>query len=80
MSTKEKSLQEACIDQEGELMGQKKVDQTLELLRGKLLSPMRKEVQRHYLRYHSCFKTTFDSFLTKLNISNGLILSDYSLF
>ncbi|XP_068483847.1 uncharacterized protein [Phaseolus vulgaris] len=58
MNTKEKSLQEACIDQEGELMGQKEVDQTLELLRGKLLSPMRKEVQRHYFKYNSCFQTT----------------------
>ena len=43
---------------EGELMGQIRVDKTLELLKGKLLSPMRKEVQRHYLRYNSCFQTT----------------------
>ena len=39
-------------------MGQMRVDKTLELLRGKLLSPMRKEVQRHYFRYTSCFQTT----------------------
>jgi len=44
--------------QEGELMGQIRVDETLELLRGKLLSPMRKEVQRHYFRYNSCFQNT----------------------
>jgi len=43
---------------EGELMGQIRVDKTLELLKGKLLSAMRKEDQRHYLRYNSCFKTT----------------------
>ncbi|XP_068463325.1 uncharacterized protein [Phaseolus vulgaris] len=43
---------------EGELMGQIRVDKTLELLKGKFLSPMRKEVQRHYLRYNSCFQTT----------------------
>ena len=42
----------------GELMGQNRVDKTLELLKGKLLSPMRKEVQRHYLRYISCFTNT----------------------
>jgi len=39
-------------------MGQIRVDKTLELLKGKLLSPMRKEVQRHYLRYNYCFQTT----------------------
>ena len=39
-------------------MGQIRVDKTLELLKGKLLSPMRKEVQRHHPRYISCFKTT----------------------
>ena len=39
-------------------MGQIRVDKTLELLKGKLLSPMRKEVQRHYFRYTSCFQTT----------------------
>jgi len=39
-------------------MGQIRVDKTLELLKGKLLSPMRKEVQRHYFRYNSCFQTT----------------------
>jgi len=39
-------------------MGQIRVDKTLELLKGKLLSPMRKDVQRHYPRYISCFKTT----------------------
>ena len=39
-------------------MGQNRVDKTLELLKGKLLSPMRKEVQRHYLRYISCFTNT----------------------
>jgi len=39
-------------------MGQTRVDKTLELLKGKLLSPKRKEVQRHYLRYNCCFKTT----------------------
>ena len=43
---------------EGEVMGQIRVDQTLELLKGKLLSSMRKEVQRHYFRYNSCFQTT----------------------
>ena len=58
MNTKEKSLKEACIDQEGELMGQKRVDQNLELLRGKLLSPMSNKVQRHYFRYNPCFQTT----------------------
>ena len=41
---------------EGELMGQNRVDKTLELLKGKFLSPMRKDVQRHYHRYISCFK------------------------
>ena len=39
-------------------MGQIRVDKTLELLKGKLLSPMRKEVQRHYPRYIPCFKNT----------------------
>ena len=39
-------------------MGQIRVDKTLGLLKGKLLSPMRKDVQRHYPRYISCFKTT----------------------
>jgi len=39
-------------------MGQIRVDKTLELLKGKLLSTMRKDVQRHYPRYISCFKTT----------------------
>ena len=43
---------------EGELIGQIRVDKTLELLKGKLLSPMRKEVQRHYFRYNSCCQTT----------------------
>ncbi|XP_068479401.1 uncharacterized protein [Phaseolus vulgaris] len=43
---------------EGELMGKIRVDKTLELLKGKLLSPMRKDVQRHYLRYIPCFKNT----------------------
>ena len=43
---------------EGELMGQIRVDKTLALLKGKLLSPMREEVQRHYLGYNSCFQTT----------------------
>ena len=43
---------------EGELMGQIRVDKTLELLKGKLLSPMRKDVQRHYPRYIPCFKNT----------------------
>ena len=43
---------------QGELMSQIRVDKTLELLKGKLFSPMRKEVQRHYLRYNSCFQTT----------------------
>ena len=42
----------------GELMGQIRVDKTLELLKGKFLSPMRKDVQRHYPRYISCFKNT----------------------
>jgi len=43
---------------EGELMGKIRVDKTLELLKGKLLSRMRKDVQRHYPRYISCFKNT----------------------
>jgi len=43
---------------EGELMGQIRVVKTLELLKGKLLSPMRKDVQRHYPRYIPCFKKT----------------------
>jgi len=43
---------------EGELMGQIRVDKTLELLKGKLLSPMRKDFQRHYPRYIPCFKNT----------------------
>jgi len=42
----------------GELMGQNRVDKTLELLKGKLLSTMRKDVQRHYPRYISCFTNT----------------------
>ena len=44
---------------EGELIGQIRVDKTLELLKGKFFwSPMRKDVQRHYPRCISCFKTT----------------------
>ena len=43
---------------EGELMGQVRVDKTLELLKGKFLSPMRKDVQRHYPRYIPCFEKT----------------------
>ena len=43
---------------EGELMGQIRVDKTLELLKGKFLLPMRKDVQRHYPRYISCFTNT----------------------
>ena len=47
------------IFREGELMGQIRVDKTLELLKGKFFwSPMRKDVQRHYPRYISCFKNT----------------------
>jgi len=43
---------------EGELMGQFRVDKTLELLKGKFFgSPMRKDVQRHYPRCISYFKT-----------------------
>ena len=42
----------------GELMGQIRVDKTLDLLKGKLLSPMRKDVQIHYPRYIPCFKNT----------------------
>ena len=43
---------------EGELMGQIRVDKTLELLKGKFFwSPMRNDVQRHYPRCISCFKT-----------------------
>ena len=63
------SMNKGCINEttlthkreilhEGELMGQIRVDKTLELLKGKLLSPMRKDVQRHYPRYISCFKNT----------------------
>ena len=44
---------------EGELMGQIRVDKTLELLKEKFFwSPMRKDVQRNYPRCISCFKTT----------------------
>ena len=39
-------------------MSQIRVDKNLELLKGKLSSPMRKEFQRHYFRYNSCFQTT----------------------
>jgi len=39
-------------------MGQIRVDKTLELLKGKLLSPMRKDIKRHYPRYIPCFKNT----------------------
>ena len=43
---------------EGELMGQFRVDKTLELLKGKFFwSPMRKDVQRDYPRCISHFKT-----------------------
>ena len=43
---------------EGELVGQFRVDKTLELLKGKFFwSPMRKDVQRHYPRCISYFKT-----------------------
>jgi len=43
---------------EGEPMGQFRVDKTLEFLKGKLFwSPMRNDVQRHYPRCISCFKT-----------------------
>ena len=44
---------------EGELKGQIRVDKTLELLKGKILSPMRKEVQRHYPRNISVRKDGF---------------------
>ena len=43
---------------EGELMGQFRVDKILDLLKGKFFwSPMRKDVQRHYPKCISCFKT-----------------------
>ena len=43
---------------EGELVGQFRVDKTLELLKGKFFwSPMREDVQRHYPRCISYFKT-----------------------
>ena len=46
------------IFHEGELMGQFGVDKTIELLKEKLFwPPMRKDVQRHYPRCISCFKT-----------------------
>jgi len=46
------------IFHEGELMGQFRVDKTLELLKGKFFwPPMRKDVQRHYPRCISYFKT-----------------------
>ena len=46
------------IFHEGELMGQFGVDKTLELLKEKFFwSPMRKDVQIHYPRCISCFKT-----------------------
>ena len=46
------------ILQEGKLMGQFRVDKTLELFKGKFFwSPMRKDVQRHYPRCISYFKT-----------------------
>ena len=46
------------IFHEGELMGQFRVDNILELLKRKFFwSPMRNDVQRHYPRCISCFKT-----------------------
>ena len=43
---------------EGELMGKIRVDKTLELLKRKFFwPPMRNDVQRHYPRCISCFKT-----------------------
>jgi len=46
------------IFHEGEFLGQFGVDKTLELFKGKFFwPPMRKDVQRHYPRSISCFKT-----------------------
>jgi len=48
-------------------MGQIRVDKTLEFLKGKFFwSPMRKDVQRHYPRYISCFKNTSKAMLHEL--------------
>jgi len=53
---------------EGELMGQTRVDKTLELLKGKFFwSSMRNNVQRYYPRCISCFKTKTKAMSHELN-------------
>ena len=53
---------------EGELMGQFRVDKTLKLFKGKFFwSPMRKDVQRHYPRCISYFKTNSKAMSNELH-------------